>query len=610
VSRALAAVIAAATATVIAAPAARAEMPSLVLTHEPPPRHLRMRPRPRAAAVTPAPAAAPTAAAAPIAGAAPTAGAAPIAGAAPTAGAAPAAVRRAPPMPVAPAPLSPSDPTDRSDEIAGLRDVREPLSFSLTLGYQVDGARPSGKASLDAPVQEGRDYSALRSYGFGELFFSTRGVAIDSLSSYFALRFDAARETTYRAPGQAADLRVAPPITTWFERSTFEARTGWGEMKDFLPRSFGMRKLRVRAGNQYIYGPWVLHLDGALVAYDGDIVTATAYIGVRHPDYSADLADLVNERYLATGASARVDLRKLASVPVAITAETLSLISNVTGQADSAHRQLEVDWQPRRDLTVLGQLRTLDDKLANERVQFRARYHQVTNLVFDVMRRFDTDWRWDPSLIVADDPTSARRYLDLGPVLPQVIASLRGGTLIAENVDLAVRSTVAADLTRSGEPGSSFSPAYLELGGALEVQLRRQVAVGFSGLTRQTKREDLVGGPITDVRLVPQPIPVSAATGETGFTELGTRLRMSLGARRFSAMLEIYGRRTHYAMLYRDPTNPIDTSDVRGGGRVSVDAWIGKRLRLFVSYDASSAVELTPEVTLYKSLRLTMSGVY
>jgi hypothetical protein len=509
-------------------------------------------------------------------------------------------------MPAAPAPLSPSDPGDRSDEIAALRDVREPVSFSLTIGYQVDGARPTGKPSLDAPVQEGRDYSALRSYGFGELFFSTRGVAIDSLSSYFALRFDAAQQTTYHPPEQANELRVAPPITTWFERNTFETRTGWGEVKDFLPRSFGMKKLRFRAGNQYIYGPWVLHLDGVLLAYDGDIVTLSAYAGGRHSDYTNDLT---NERYAVAGASARVDLRQLASLPVAITGETLSMTSAVAGQPDSAHRQLEVDWQPLRDLTVLGQLRTLDDKLANERLQFRARYHQVTNLVFDVMRRFNTDWRWDPSLI-ADDAISARRYLDLGPVLPQVIASLRGGTLIAENVDLAARGTIAADLTKDGEARSSFSAAYLELGGALEIQLRRQFAVSFSGLSRQTKRQDLVGGPITDVPLLPQPLPVSAATGETGFTELGTRVRMSLGARRFSAMLEVYGRKTNYAVTYRDPTDPVDTSDVRGGGRVTVDAWIGKRLRLFASYDVSSAVEYTPEVTAYKSLRLTMTGVY
>jgi hypothetical protein len=561
--------------TLALAASARAEpAPRLRLEHEPPPRHLRMRPR---AAAAPAP-----------------------------------SPRPGSPMPAAPPAMSPLDPGPGRDELAALRDVLAPVSFSLTIGYQVDGARPSGQPSLDAPVQAGKDYSALRSYGFGELFFSTRGVALDSLSSYLALRLDAARRDGYQPalppPETGPAVRLAPPIATWFDRTVFEARTGWAEIKDFLPRRLGLKKLRFRAGSQYIYGPWVLHLDGALAAYDGDTVTATAYAGGRHADYTTDLA---NERYAVLGASLRVDLRGLASLPIAITGETLSLTSYVAGQPDSAHRQIELDWQPRRDFTVQVQARTLDDRLANEHLQFRARYREVTNLVFDVMRRFDTDWRWDPSLLGGDDPTSARRYLDLGPVAPQLVASLRGGTLIAENVDLLARTTIAADLTESTpeHPRTSFSAGYLEVGGALEVRLRRTLSVGISALSRQTDRDDSAG-PITDIHGVPQPLPASAATGETGFTELGARARLSLGARRFSTTLEIYGRRTHYAENYADPVDPIDTRDVRGGGRVAVDAWIGQRLRLFVSYDLSSAIEFSPEITSYKSLRLTMTGVY
>jgi hypothetical protein len=506
-------------------------------------------------------------------------------------------------MPSAPPPLSPGALDDRA--VTALRDVREPVSFSVTIGYQVDGARPSGKASLDAPVQAGRDYSALRSYGFGELFLSTHGVVLDSLSSYFALRLDATQRATYLPPGDSRPVPLAPPITTWFDRTTFEVRTGWGEMKDFLPARLGLRKLRLRAGSQYIYGPWVLHIDGALLGYDGDVVTATAYAGGRHADYTTDLA---NERYAATGASVRVDLRRLVELPLAITGETLALTSGVAGQPDSTHRQVELDWQPRRDITVLAQARTLSGKLANERVQFRARYHEVTNLVFDVMRRFDTDWRWDPSLIAADDPTSARRYLDLGPVLPQLIVSLRGGTLIAENLDLLARTTIATDLRASGEPAVSFAAGYVELGGALDIRLRRTVSLGISALSRQTDRDDVE--PTTDVHLEPQPLVASAATGERRFTELGTRVRMSLGARRLSTMLELYGRSTQYIKAYVDPTNPIDSSDVRGGGRITIDAWIGKQLRLFASYDLSTAIERSPEITSYKSLRLTMTGAY
>jgi hypothetical protein len=561
----------------LATRAALAE-PRLELTHEPPPRHLRM--RPRAAVATPAP-----------------------------------AVRPATPMPAAPPPLSPVDPSDRGDELAALRDVREPVSFSLTVGYQVDGARPSGKASLTAPVQEGRDYDALRSYGFGELFFSTRGIALESLSSYFALRFDLMHQNTFQSPELPKPVPLAPPIATWFDRNTFETRTGWAEMKDFLPRRFGMRKLRIRAGSQYIYGPWVLHLDGALIAYDGDIVTASAYAGGRHADYTTDLG---NERYAAAGASLRVDLRQLVSLPIAISADTLALTTSIAGQPNTAHHQLEVDWQPRRDFTLFGQVRWLSDgtqpKIATERLQLRARYHEVTNLVVDVMRRFDADWQWDPSLVANDDPTAA--HLDLGPPLPQIITSLRGGTLIAENVDLLARATIASDTAQAKAITNSFSGPYVELGGALEVRLRRTVAVSTSVLYRKNTREEPTTPPILDVHLVPDPLPLITDTGETSFTEVGTRLRMSLGARQFSAMVEVYGRRTQYAETYRDPINPIDmdpndyTSDVRGGGRVTLDAWIGKRLRLFASYDLSSAIAFAPEITSYKSLRLTMTGVY
>jgi hypothetical protein len=54
----------------------------------------------------------------------------------------------------------------------------------------------------------------------------------------------------------------------------------------------------------------------------------------------------------------------------------------------------------------------------------------------------------------------------------------------------------------------------------------------------------------------------------------------------------------------------IPTQDYRGGGRVTVDAWIGARLRLFASYELSSRLDLQREIYGFKSLRLMMEGVY
>ncbi len=540
--------------------------PRLRLTHEPPPRTLRMRPR-----VAQAGSAQPTTV-----------------------------------PPTAPAPIAPPS-TGEDPGGAAIRDFARPVSFSIDLGYQVDAASPSGRSSLATPaVRDGVNYAAVRSYGFGEVYGSTRGLGLTSLSSYFAARFQAARSLDREVTGLRVDL--APPIATWFERSGLDIRAAWAEMRDFLPRAWGMSRLRVRAGSQYVYGPWMMHVDGLLVSYDGPILTASGYGGYRHSDYTREQSD---KRPRAGGASLRVDLRGLPTpLPIALQAELLRLgESEEAMQPASTSSVLQADWRPRQDVAMIGQLRFLNGRSANQRLEIRARYKQVTNVVLNVMHRTADDWAWDPSLTAPQqEPAEARRYLDLGPVVPQLIASARAGTLIAENVDLLLRGAVSVDTGDEDDPVSAFAQPYLEAGGALEVRVRRQIALGASLLTRTTER--LVVDPRLDMHPSTQPLPPTEATGEEGFTEAGASIRMTLGARRFSSLVEVYGRRTRFAPLYVDPLLPIPEDDVRLGGRVTLDAWVGTRVRLFAAYDASSTLELAPEITGYRSLRLMMSGVY
>ena len=567
-------------------PAEPARAPRLVLTHEPPPRHLRMRPR---AAQAPAP---------------------------------DTPVRARTPMPAAPSArgthLAPIDGLD------GLRDVRQPVSFSLNLGYQVDNARPTGERSLDGhAVAEGNDWRALRAYGFGEAFVSTRGLGLPSLETYFAARFQAARslELDHVDPGdpELRAPRVAPPIATWFERTGFELRTGWAEVKDFLPERWGLRRLRVRAGDQFVYGPWILHLSGWNVAYEGDTIHASVYGGQRRADYARDLDA---SRPLALGGSWRFDLRGLtARVPIVLTGELLRLrASEVAGQPETSSSMVQLDWRPRRDVAVFGVLRTLDGEIANERVEVRTRYKDVTNFVFDVMRRRGSDWRWDPTLVArpeagAIDSMEAKRYLDLGPVEPQLIASARAGTLIAENLDVYARVAGAIALEDGrlavAQAPSTYNASYIEAAGAVEIRLRRQVAFGASALARTIRREELDAAQlINDVMGQAEDLPRTTVIGDDGFVEGGASLRLTLGARRFSALVELYSRRTDYGEVYRDRESPLPAYDVRGGGRFTVDAWIGNRIRLFASYDLSSSLASAPELSGYKSLRMMMSGVY
>lgn len=561
--------------------------PNLRITREPPPRTLRMR---RSAQVQPA--------------------------APPDAERSSTIVRT--PMPSAPT-ASGTDLTPIAG-IDGVRDVKQPVSFSLSLGYQIDGARPTGRATLGGTApQTGKDYETLRSYGFAEGFLSTRGIGWESLSSYFSVRFQAARRLGVdrarleetdpeQAPGR---IPLASPIATWFERSGAELRTGWAEMKDFLPKRWGLAKLRLRAGDQFIYGPWIVHMFGTNVAYEGTTVTASAFTGFRRSDYTREQED---NQPLVNGGTVRFDLRGLTTkVPIAVDGEYLSLSeSTATGQPKTRSSQIQVDWRPQKDVVVIGAQRWLDGEAANQRLELRTRFRQVTNIVVELQRRFDTDWRWDPTLVRREnrdeDLTEAKRYLDLGPPRPQVLFSIRGGTLIAENVDLFARVAASNDQSDEMTPPQTYTASYLELAGAAEVRLRRTVSIGASILTRTSERQVLA--PIVDERNTTQPLPESAAMGEDRFVEAGGTLRMTLGARRFSALLEIYGRRTRFAEVYEDPLLIAERYNTRGGGRFTVDAWVGRRIRLFASYDVSSALESSPEITGYKSLRLTLTGVY
>ena len=198
-----------------------------------------------------------------------------------------------------------------------------------------------------------------------------------------------------------------------------------------------------------------------------------------------------------------------------------------------------------------------------------------------------------------------------------MIASARAGTLIRENIDLLARVAVASDfLTDDTAQLTSYNARYVELGGAVEVRLRRQLALTLSVLSRQTDRT-LVAGELRTVDNLgvidaPIPDPVLNTLGEDGFTEAGATLKMTLGARKFSALVEVYGRNTTYSVLYADPMTPsaIPADDQRGGGRFQFDAWVSRRIRLFVSYDVSSQLSTAPEISGYKSLRLTITGIY
>jgi len=522
-----------------------------------------------------------------------------------------------------PAPVPPSDPS----EPASVRELRERIAAQVNLGYVVDGttvSAPPPTAGFGTVANDSRrdaQFALTRAYGFGEGTLSTHGVGFDSLSTYFSGQFQLVQTTQTYAPLQAGadphgNIAEPNPIATWFDRSGFEPRAAYAEIKDFMPQPY-LEPLRVRAGELYIYGPWVLHMYGANGAWDGKSVHASIYAGSIVPDYTIDPLVPVTRAGVA-GGSLRVDLDSLVHVPLSLEAQTLALTQGTNTDATN-HFQVLLAWHPLAKISITGSARALSDRWVNEHLELKARYSDVTNLIVDVTHSTGDDWLWDPT-VLEPDPVAARRYLDLGPVLPQLLVSARAATLIAENIDVYLRGAISRELDDSSLE-TAYTPSYVEGGGALEVRLRRQIALGASILTRETDIDDPTASEIIDHPNVADPIPQSASSqlGERGFTEIGTTARMTLGARKFSLLVEVYGRRTRYALDYcaletamcpSTSDTGIETVELRGGGRVQMDAWIGQRLRLFASYEISSALDFEPEITGYKSLRLMMEGRY
>ena len=501
--------------------------------------------------------------------------------------------------------------------------MREPISVAFNLGYAVDGTSLSGHPNLGGytPQAAQPGFQLARAYAFGDGYFSSKGVGLPSLSTYFSAEFQIVDRALLQlaAPGQPSNtVPFAPPIATWFDRSGVEVRSGWAELSDFVGTP-GFAPLRVRAGELYVYGPWVMHIYGANAGWDGKLVQVNAYAGSRVPDYTLATATSDQDRALIAGANLRIDLRGLSEpVPLAVGLQVLAFEQAITNAAPSSHdTELDADWRPRKDIAVVGEARTVDDKLANEHLQVRATYHQVTNIVVDVTHRTSDDWRWDPSLVgtEAQDPLAPKRYLDLGPMQPELLIAARAGTLIAENVDLYGRFAASGNLEDDPTQVSSFLASYIEGGGALEVRVRRTVSIAVSGVTRATNRQAPQGQWIPDTGAA-QPLPISAAMGERALSEVGVTARMSLGARKFSATVEAFGRYTLYADDYCVPgscatnSSGVPTSDLREGGRFSFDAWIGKNVRLYASYELSSRIDFQPEISGYKSLKLAMEGRY
>lgn len=513
-------------------------------------------------------------------------------------------MRADPPAPTAAAApaTAPASAPDRNllfDLPGRIASLGDKVTFRFDLGLGLDGGQPTGDP-LTSGHELGPEYRDLRVYTFGDAVLGSRGVLLPSLTTYFAAQF---RFDQNGAPVSSA----LPSVYDSPRNDSLLIRSGYVELADAFDNRW-LRPVFVKAGRQFRYGAAIAHFDGVALGYDTDAVAAGAFVGQRvelHGLY--DDGALAGEDRVIAGLDAKLNMFPIRRIPLAVFGEFLTY-GGVDNLAVGGSLRLG------EGSLMRARIRSRDGRLARETVTLRSRLSEVTTLQIVVDNRHADDWAYD---LLASEPSyggdDPRRFLALGVPLPRTRVAVRAGTVLFDNLDVLARGAVALDTSDLWEP-SATAPGYAELGAAVEGRVRRSLRLGTSVLFRRYRRHDV--DPTTTRTIgAPDPLPASTgALGERSFWQGDVTARYVLGARKFSASGELYGR------WYRDPTpfaivdemmRPIDVSDVRLGGRFGLEAWLGDKLRLRGEYDTAFAPEfVAPEIRGQKSLRVVAEGSF
>jgi hypothetical protein len=481
-----------------------------------------------------------------------------------------------------------------------IKRLEEKVIFRFSLGFGIDAGQQSDRLPLvGGTLQRGVNYAPLRSYGFGDVVLGTRGLLMNSLGTYFASEF----RTDYSGSIKDHEFTGAVPSVYYADQdeNKFLFSTGYAEIDGFFERKW-LKPLYLRAGRQFKYGVGVAHFDGSTIGYETRIFSANGWSGQRVSLYGFDDIEPPPVMY---GSGARLDLYEWKHIPVVLTTDTLDT-------EDVHHREFGVAFRWGQDMLIRASARRLAGNFARESITVWTRLSEVTTINVDLDNRTEYDWMYDLWMLrpvfgqTRDPPGDPRTYLNLGTPLPRLQLAARAGTVILRNLDVLLR--VAAAIEHAGEEeDAAFSPSYFEAGGAVEVRLRRNLRLGSTFVARRYKRDSME--PIAEVP-GPQPIPDPGdEIGDRSFYEGGIGVDYSVGARRFNASAELYGRAYDRVSPYEEVIT--DGFDTHSGGRFSVEGWARSQLRIKAEYDVSlGPLDMAPELRGVKMLRVLTEGTF
>ncbi len=478
-----------------------------------------------------------------------------------------------------------------TDVLAPPAPLSEKVIFRFNLGLGLESGVPSDNPMLSGSML-GSSYQKLRIYGFADTVAGTKDIGVQGLSSYFAAH--------YRFNQSESRPTYAVPSIFDGQDSRALVRSAYGESNSFF-ESPALRPLYLRAGRSYHYDLAVIHYEGFTIGYDTPALKLSLMGGQR-----VSLYGLPNDQLTGNGSvgavSIRADFYELQGWPLVVFGSTLDF-------DQTSHRRAGLAYRWNRNILLSSSLRGIDGELSRSDFRLRARLSKVTTVNVQLNNRFRSDWSFGPLQLrnPTSEDTDRRRYLDLGPVLPRSVLSVRYGTVFLRNLDVLLRAGAAYDRRdRDKTAASSFSSSYAELGGAAELRVRRTLRVGSSLASRRYFISNHKAGMLTPG--LPDRLPDQlGSTGPTSFWQGGVNLHYSPGARQFSGSAELYGRRYSLRSEFLSDTTAI----FRSGGRFSLEAWVMDRIRLKAEYDLTfGTLVMAPELRDLKTLRVLLEGSF
>ncbi|MFH0899559.1 MAG: hypothetical protein V2A73_02895, partial [Pseudomonadota bacterium] len=432
-------------------------------------------------------------------------------------------------------------------------DLSRRVIFYVRFGYGMDegdvaiqAAAPTTGTAAGAMAETGAEdgtrsmlagYRATRILGFGDMAVGTKGVLIPSLSTYLSARFfgDSAGRATYSSVPTVFDATT--------EGRAALAYLAYGEIVGLKQRV--LQPFRLRAGRQVrYYGLYPAHFDGALLAYETDVVCASAYLGQRVSLFGPD------SRYFTTvktqdsvgllgGAAARFQ--------TAVFAMPLRVSADFIGLEGERYVQAAVTLTPSPNTSIAATGRSHDDRLAFWQATARAHLQEIGVFSAQVDHRLEADWGYDMSPIGSQQAAEwSGRFLNLGKLPPSLRITTTASLAPYSSWDLILRGVGA--WSESTSEAKLFSPTYFEINGGTELRLRYGLSIGVDGVSRRYHDDD------TSV-LLPG---IGEVGGHRSLYGAAARVRHALGRRSLMGQIEAFFQ-SHSITTPRYPNGASDT---------------------------------------------------